>query len=94
MRIEVHEAHAEAINSRNQQLQQIYSHFTLLQREEKRHVDAVMKSLGLNPDDYQNYELKQEGNKWMLDLHEKTVQPPPAAVVQAKQKTNGAQATA
>ena len=96
MKLEIHEAHAEAITSRNQQLQQIYSHFTLLQREEKRHVDAVIRTLGKNPDDFQNYELRQEDGKWFMDLHEKTVQPPPVAtVVQPQQKANGAaQATA
>ena len=93
MQMEIPAAHGEAIAERGKLMQAVFAQFRLLQIEEKRHIDAVLKTLGHNPDDYAQYDLKQDGSRYFLDLQAKQQAaeagaPPPAA------KPNGAAALA
>src|SRR5262245_21304698 len=98
MQIEIHPAHGEAILSRTQLMQQMVAQFNLLRMEDKRHVDAVLKTLGQEPDDYAEYDLKVEKDHYYLDLQKKPEAPPPnvpaqnvpAQNVPAQQPVNGA----
>ena len=79
MTVTIPAAHAEAISERKQVMQQLSMHFRVLEMEDRRHVDAVLKSLGHNPKDYAQYDLRQDGDNWFLDLQKtQTPQFPPA----------------
>ncbi len=79
MRIEIHEAHWQAIQERQRILQQMIAQFQLLRNEDKRHVDAVMLAAGHNPNDYQNYEMTTENGVFYLDVTSKPQPVPQAA---------------
>lgn len=68
MRIEIPQAHGEAIAERMQIMRQVMAQFNLLRMEDKRHVDAVLKSLAHNPDDWEQYDLAIDRGHYYLDL--------------------------
>ena len=68
MKIEIPEAHGEAIAERTQIMQQIFSQFNLLRSEDKRHVNAVLKSLAQDPDAFEQYVLEVKDRHYYLEL--------------------------
>ena len=80
IKIEIPEAHGQAIAERAQIMQQIGMQFSLFRAEDKRHVDAVLKSLAYEPEDYEQYDLKVERKHYYLELQPKAQ--PQAAMAQ------------
>jgi hypothetical protein len=78
-------AHGDAIKSRMEQIQQsqymmqvtLPAVVQVLVGEDKRHVDAVMRSMNYDPDAYSTYDLVQKDGNWLLEL---TPKPEPEKV--------------
>lgn len=86
-RIEIPQAHGEALSERKQILQQMQAQYGIVVAEDRRHTSAVLKSLGHKPEDYAGYEIVQEGEHYFLAMrpHEQQLpQMPPA-----QQQVNG-----
>jgi hypothetical protein len=88
-RITIPTAHGDAIHDRMQQIKHTQSMITItlpmtvqvLIGEDKRHTDAIVKSFGLDPEKYVNYELvKDADNNWALNLHTVDEKPAPGPV--------------
>ncbi len=74
--VTIPEAHGKAIHGRMESIKH-YQHMMnttipmtiqVLVGEDKRHVDAVLASLNMNPDDYENYDLVRQDDNWQLSL--------------------------
>ena len=76
--VQIPQAHGEAIAARMQLMQQVLAHFQLLHQEDKRHVDAVLKSLGHEPENFEKYDLKRNAAGYCLELTPKAALPLPA----------------
>lgn len=90
MRLEIPEAHWQAIRERSTILQQMLAQFQLLRNEERRHTDAVIAAAGHKPDAYQNYELATADGKFYLDLTTKPPMQPPMQPPPVDKHVNGA----
>lgn len=92
MKVEIPQAHGEALAERKQILQQIDQQYQIIAGEDRRHAMAVLKSLGHPPDDYGQYQTLKEGDHYFLELQPKQQQPqmvmPPPAEGQ-QQQVNG-----
>jgi hypothetical protein len=94
MKVQIPEAHGQAIAERMREMQEIMRTLKLMQREDDRHVRAVLKSLGHDADAYERYDLRIEHGEHLLDLTERS-QPPAApplcqpAPALAEQPVNG-----
>jgi hypothetical protein len=91
MKIEIPEAHGQAIVGRSQTMQQLWTQFQLLRAEDKRHVEAVLKSLAYEPEDYEQYDLKIDRGHYYLELKSKQQEQLPTATEPSPaQQVNGA----
>lgn len=90
MKIQIPHAHGEAIDQRNILMRQVMQQFHLLRAEDKRHVDAVLKSLNLNPAEYDEYNLTYERpGAYFLELTQPHLRPDQVTPSDWKPKTNG-----
>ena len=90
MKIEIPQAHGEALEERKQIMRQMEVQYNLFGGEDRRHVKAVLKSLGHNVEDYGGYDIVKEGDRFFLAMQPKQQQPmmmPPAEGTQ--QPVNG-----
>lgn len=89
--IEIHQAHGEAIQERMQMMRTLFNQFQLLKQEDKRHVDAVLRTLAQDPDEFETYELRVDKGHYYLQLNPKQQVPQPEALApQTMQHVNGA----
>ena len=70
MKLVIHSAHAEAIQLRQTEMQQLHLHFSVLRQEEKRSTDAILKAAGFDPAKFTEYKLVKDGDAWALELTE------------------------
>jgi len=84
-KVEIHPAHGEAIGARADIMKQLSGQMSLMRMEDMRHITAVLKQLGMNPEAYEQYDLQVESGRYFLQLTEKK-QPDVAA---SKQVVNG-----
>lgn len=74
-KIEIPQAHGEALAERKQILQQMQTQYGIVIAEDRRHTTAVLKSLGHRPEDYAGYEVVQEGDHYFLAMRPHEQQP-------------------
>lgn len=79
MKVQIPEAHGQAIAERMREMQEIMRSLKLLQREDDRHVTAVLKGLGHDSDVYERYDLRIEHGQFFLELSKRESQAAPVA---------------
>lgn len=81
MKVQIPEAHGQAIAERMREMQEIMRSVKLMQREDDRHVTAVLKSLGHDSDAYERYDLRIEHGQFFLELTKRESPAAPPALV-------------
>ena len=74
-KIEIPAAHGEALAERKQILVQMQAQYAIVVAEDRRHTQAVLKSLGHKPEDYEGYEVVQEGDHFFLEMRPRQQSP-------------------
>ena len=63
------EPHAEAIQQRMMLMKAVEAQLNTMLQEDRRHVDAILRTAGLDPFRYAQYQLRRdEAGQWVLDL--------------------------
>jgi ribulose bisphosphate carboxylase small subunit len=88
-KLEIPQAHGEALAERKQILQQMQAQYGIVVAEDRRHTSAVLKSLGHRPEDYAGYEITQEDDRYFLTLRPHEQQHPMPALPENVQSING-----